>query len=39
MVPTWRLPVSGHVTRLVVIYCEAAGDSGNEVPNSGGSLG
>ena len=26
--PTWRLPVSGHVARLVAIYCEAAGGSG-----------
>ena len=33
--PTWRLPVSGHVARLVAIYCEAAGDSGNEVPSLG----
>ena len=30
-VPTWRLPVSGHVARLVAIYCEAADDSGDEV--------
>ena len=33
--PTWRLPVSGHVARLVAIYCETAGDSGNEVSSSG----
>ena len=26
--PTWRLPVSGHVARLVAIYCEAAGGNG-----------
>ena len=35
-VPTWRLPVSGHVARLVAIYYEAAGDSEDEVPSSGG---
>ena len=28
-VPTWRLPVS--VARLVASYCEAVGDSGDEV--------
>ena len=30
-VPTWRLPASGHVARLVAIYCEAADGSGDEV--------
>ena len=29
------LRVSGHVARLVAIYCEATGDGGNEVPSSG----
>ena len=33
--PIWRLPVSGHVARLVAIHCEAAGGSGNEVSSSG----
>ena len=33
--PTWRLPVSGHVARLVAIYCEAAGGDGSEVSSSG----
>ena len=27
--------MSGHVARLVAIYCEAAGDSESEVPSSG----
>ena len=27
-IPSWRLPVSGHVAHLVAIYCEAAGGSG-----------
>ena len=35
MVPTWRLPVSGHVARLVAIYCEAAGGNKSEVSSSG----
>ena len=34
-VPTWRLLVSGHVARLVSIYCEAAGGRGDEVSRSG----
>ena len=38
-VPTWRLPVSGHVVRLVAIYCEAAGGSGDAVSRSGRALG
>ena len=29
--PTWRLPVSGHVARLVAVPCEDAGDRGDEV--------
>ena len=29
--PTWRLPVSGHVARLVAVHCEDAGDRGDEV--------
>ena len=33
--PTWRLPVSGHVARLVANYCEAAGGNGSEVSSSG----
>ena len=33
--PTWRLPVSGHVARLVAVYCEAGGGSGCEVSSSG----
>ena len=27
--PTWRLPVSGQVRRLIAAYPESAGDSGN----------
>ena len=33
--PTWRLPVSGHVARLVAMHCEDAGGHGDEVPSSG----
>ena len=33
--PTWRLLVSGHVARLVAIYCEAAGGTKSEVFSSG----
>ena len=33
--PTWRLPVSGLVARLVATYCEAAGGNGSEVSSSG----
>ena len=33
--PTWRLPVSGHVARLVAIHCEDAGGHGSEVSGSG----
>ena len=33
--PTWRLPVSGHVARLIVVHCEDAGDRGDEVLGSG----
>ena len=33
--PTWRLPVSGHVARLVAIFCEAAGGDRSEVSSSG----
>ena len=29
--PTWRLPVSGHVERLIAAQCDAAGDCGDEV--------
>ena len=32
--PTWRLPVSGHVARLVAIHCEDAGGHGSEVSGS-----
>ena len=28
--PTWRLPVSGQVSRLVAAYPDSAGDSGGE---------
>ena len=37
--PTWRLPVSGHVDRLIAAHSDAAGDCGSEVvrvhPGSG----
>ena len=33
--PTWRLPVSGHVARLVATYCEAAGGNWSEVSSLG----
>ena len=29
--PTWRLPASGHVGRIVVAHSDAAGDRGDEV--------
>ena len=29
--PTWRLPASGHVGRLVAAYPDSAGDCGSEV--------
>ena len=29
--PTWRLPASGHVRRLVAAYDETAGSRGDEV--------
>ena len=29
--PTWRLPVSGHVDRLVAAHSDAAGNCGDEV--------
>ena len=32
---TWRVPVSGHVARLVATYCEAAGGNGSEDASSG----
>ena len=31
MTPSWRLPVSGHVARLIAVQCETAGDRGDEV--------
>ena len=31
--PTWRLPASGHVARLVAAHSDAAGDRGDEVPD------
>ena len=33
--PTWRLPVSGHVDRLIAAHSDAAGDCGGEVPDLG----
>ena len=33
--PTWRLPASGHVARLVAVHCEDAGDRGDEVLSLG----
>ena len=33
--PTWRLPVSGHVARLIAVHCEDAGDRGDEVLDLG----
>ena len=33
--PTWRLPVSGHVARLIAAHCEDAGDRGDEVLDLG----
>ena len=33
--PTWRLPVSGHVVRLIAVHCEDAGDRGDEVLDLG----
>ena len=37
--PAWRLPVSGHVDRLIAAHSDAAGDCGSEVirvhPDSG----
>ena len=35
--PTWRLPASGHVGRLVAAYSDAAGGHGDEVIGLGGS--
>ena len=29
--PTWRLPVSGHVDRLIADHSDAAGDCGGKV--------
>ena len=33
--PTRRLPVSGHVARLIAVHCEDAGGRGDEVPDLG----
>ena len=33
--PTWRLPVSGHVARLIAVHCEDAGGRGDEVSDLG----
>ena len=33
--PTWRLPVSGHVARLIAVHCEDADGRGDEVPDLG----
>ena len=33
--PTWRLPVSGHVARLIAVHCEDADDRGDEVLDLG----
>ena len=33
--PTWQLPASGHVGRLVAVHCEDAGDRGDEVLDLG----
>ena len=33
--PTWRLPASGHVRRLIVAHAEAAGGRGDEVSSLG----
>ena len=33
--PTWRLPASGHVARLVAASSDAAGDRGDEVLSLG----
>ena len=37
--PTWRLPASGHIGRLVAAHSDTAGDRGDEVIGLGDSSG